>query len=218
MGNENYMTKLLVAFTLFCLTSVAFAATEVSHRRYRDEVARAEYSWVDGCISNQMTVSAAKTKVKEDGITAAGTPTLSVSIASADFCDAANMEQTFWTGETTSADVQIAANLRSARVTSGSVVLRGTRFRGLDPVDLGTITVSVQVNWTSDDSMDKYAGTIVTRFPGYLEISHLTGHYRLATASGLISDGVKNWFPTNVESGFVQLYRLNKGETVLVKE
>ena len=211
---------LAAALTVCSFASAAFGATEVSHRRYRDEMARLEYSWVDGaqCTSKRLIVSAAKTSIKEDGVTAENRPNVSVTYSTYKFCDYANPEQTFWFGTAETSLLDIDANLRSARLIASSVSLQGTMFKGLEQISLGTKNVSVDVTWSSNDPIDKYAGTIVTQYPGYHEVNHLTGLYRIAMASGTIADGVTNWFPAHPEGGFVQLYRLNQGESILTKD
>jgi hypothetical protein len=212
------MKQSIAALMLCSFGSLSFAATEVSHRRYRDETARIEYSWIDNCTSKQLTVMAAKTRVKEDGVTADNGPSVSVTYSTYTFCDLNNTEQTFWFGTAADASVEIQSNLRSARVVTGSMSLQGFMFKGLQQTDLGTKNVSIDINWSSDDPIDKYAGTFVTQFPGYHEVNHLTGFYRLATATGTISDGVTNWFPTAPQGSFVQLYRLNQAESILMKD
>ena len=208
-----------IAAVVFCaVSSGAFAATEVSRTHFRDETAKAEYSWVEGCVSRQLSINAAKVIVRHDATSSGNTPALSITYAESNFCDLTSIWQTFWTGSTSMAAVQVDPNLRAARVISASVTLRGIRSSNGQQTDLGTRIVAVAVDWSSDDPIDKYAGTFVTRYPGYYEINYLTGFYRLAKASGTISDGVTNWLANPWNAGLIQLYRLSEGETILVKE
>jgi hypothetical protein len=225
------MTKAITALALCSCTFVAFAGTEVSHTRFQDETARVDYSWnelapgvlpgAEPCIIGKiLTVTAARTKVKADGSTQ-NTPSLSVLYTTSNLCDAAAGSVT-WLSESDNATLQIDSNLRYARLIASAVVLRGTRVvigqNGiLVKTDVGTITVSIDMGWVSDDPIDKYAGTIVTQRPGYQEVHHLIGLYRLASAAGVISDGASNWLPAEPQ-GLVQLFRLSQGETILTKE
>jgi hypothetical protein len=202
--------------TLFAFVWPVFAGTEVLHTRYRDETARAEYSWVENCTSYQLTVTASKTKVKDDGVTVDNGPVVSVTYATYTFCDIANTEQTFWSGTAASPALEIDSNLKTARVAV-VLPLQGTRYKAGQSTALGTRTVSVDMAWTSDEKKDTYSGTIVTRYPGHTEVNHLTGHYRIAAASGTVSDGQMNLL-AGAPAGWAQLFRLNQGETIITKD
>jgi hypothetical protein len=129
-----------------------------------------------------------------------------------------NIEQTFWYGTAPDATVEIDSSLRAARLFAGSVHMRATKVIGGQAVELTPIQMLVSITWSSTDSIDKYAGTVVTHYPGYQQVSHLSGLYRLGTATGTISGPNMNVFPTVAESSFVQLYRLTGGESILIKE
>jgi hypothetical protein len=212
------MTRFISTFVLCALASAAFAGTEVSHRRYRDETARAEYSWLDGCISKQLTISAAKTKLKEDGITVEGGPSVDITYAETHQCDptapARIGKQEFWFGEAAAASLQIDANLRWASVT-GPVTVQV--FRLDQAAYLGTKLLFIDLQWSSNDPLDKSGGTLVIKYPGYTEVNRLNGHYRLASAAGTVLDGSVNLLG-GASGEFVQLYRLNAAETILIRD
>jgi hypothetical protein len=208
--------KSICLLTILAFALPAFSATEVLHTRYRDETARAEYSWVENCTSYQLTVTASKTKVKDDGVTADDGPVVSVTYATYTFCDIANTEQTFWSGTAASPALEIDSNLKNARVAV-VLPLQGTQFKAGQSTALGTKVVSVDMAWTSDEKKDTYSGTIVTRYPGYTEVNHLTGHYRVAAAAGTVLDGGTNLLAA-APAGWAQLFRLNQGETIITKD
>lgn len=212
-------TQALLLTALICLAAVpASASSEVTHRRFKDEMARAEYSWIEGCVSKRLEISAARTKVKEDG-TPDTTSTFSVLYSTFTFCDPQQPQQTLWYGESSIVSIEIDPNLRSARAVSPSFAITQLLPDGQGGVINGpTINLIVDVRWSSNDLLDKYAGTTVTHYPGFHSVSHLTGHYRLATATGTVSEGVQNWIPVAPEGSFAQMFRLSGGETTIVKD
>jgi hypothetical protein len=212
MLTQNLVLSTLVAATL------ATAATEVSHSRYRNETARVEYSWIEnGCVSKQLVVMAARNSVRTDGTTDV-TPVSTVMYSIYDFCDLTNVSQTFWWGRSDTFALTVDSNLKDASLTSPAFLVAGERYNGLVRTDLGTKSLSLNISWTSKDPMYRTASTFVTQLPGYQEVSHLTGQYRLATATGVVSDGTQNWFPNAFEGNLVQIFRLNEGETIITKE
>lgn len=210
-------THKLFLSALFAVT-LATAGTEVSHTRYRNETARAEYSWIEnGCVSKQLVVTAAKNSVRQDG-TLETQPVATVMYSIYDFCDAANVSQTFWWGTGNAFSLTVAFNLKSASMIAPAFPMAGERFNGPVRTDLGTKQFNIDIRWSSNDPLDKSAGTWVTRLPGYLEVSTFNGWYRLATATGVVSDGTQNLFPVAYEGNLVQLYRVLQGETILTRE
>src|SRR5688572_8132862 len=126
-----------VAFATLVMCSfapIAFGATEVSHSRYRDETGRLDYSWVDEaqCISKRLILTAAKTSVKEDGVTSENRPSVSMTFSTSTFgkstgsdgvlrCDGSTLEQTtFWFGTAVMSSLDIDSNLRYARLIASS--------------------------------------------------------------------------------------------------
>jgi hypothetical protein len=210
-------TPRLICSILFAAT-LASAATEVTHARYRNETARLEYSWIEnGCVSKQLLVTAAVNKVREDGTTDVK-PVAVVLYTVYDFCNPTNVTQTFWWGQSDSFALTVASSLQSASFVAPAFLVAGDRYAGPVRTDLGTKALNIDIRWTSNDPLDKAVGTFVTKFPGYTEVSSMNGHYRLATASGLIADGTQNWFPTMFEGNLVQLFRLNQAETIITKD
>jgi hypothetical protein len=212
MHKRTLLTSILLA------ASVASAATEVSHTRSRNETARVEYSWIEnGCISKQLLVTAAKNTVRTDGTTDVK-PVATLLYSLYDYCNLSNVTQTFWWGKSESFTLIVDSSLKSASFVAPAFVASGTRFSGPNSTDLGTKALNVDLRWTSNDPLDKTAGTWVTRLPGFMEVSTFVGHYRLATATGQVLDGTQNWFPVAYEGTLVQLFRLMDGETILTKE
>lgn len=208
--------KLILAALL--ATGAARAATEVSHTRYRNETARIEYNWIEnGCVSKQLMITSAKNSVRVDGTTDTR-PSATVLYSLYNFCDLANVTQTFWWGKSESFTLVVDANLKSASLVAPAFVVAGDQYKGLVRTDLGTKALNIDIRWTSNDPLDKAAGTWVTRFPGYTEVSQFIGLYRLATATGMVGSGTENWFPVSYEGNLVQLYRLNDGETIVTKD
>jgi hypothetical protein len=207
----------LVSSVLFAAT-LASAATEVSHTRYRNETVRAEYSWIEnGCVSKQLQMIAAKNAVRQDGTTDV-VPSATVLYSVYDFCDPNNVTQTFWWGSSSDVTLDVASNLKSATLVAPAFNVAGERYLGLVRTDLGVKPLRIDMRWTSNDPKDKTASTFVTRFPGYLEVSHMNGSYRSATATGLVADGAQNWFPVMYEGNLVQIFRIFEGETIVTKE
>src|SRR3982750_2725282 len=131
------MKKAIAALTFAFVGTLAFGQTEVSHTYYKDETARLEYSWVEGCTSKQLTVSGSNTRTKQDGVTPDGGSTVTVIYSAYVFCDYNNPEQTFWYGKADTASVQVASNLKSATI-GGSIQLTGTNVKSGVGTTLGT--------------------------------------------------------------------------------
>src|SRR5688500_2869555 len=143
------MLRKIASLTICGSCCIAFAATTVSHQRYRDETARTEYTWIHGGVSTTLAVRAAKTRLKQDGVTVDSGPSVSISYSAYNFCDLSNTEQTFWTGTSDTAAFNIDSNLRSARLVASSIILSGMKFTGLQETNLGTKSVSVDITWSS---------------------------------------------------------------------
>ncbi len=209
-------TQALFVTVLIALAAIpALASTVVAHSKYQDETARAEYSWIEGCLSNRLEISAALTKVKHDG-TPEPTSMFFVIYSVQNFC---NGQLTFWYGESSTVSIAIDNTLRSARAVSPAFAITQLLPDGQGGVINGpTINLVVDIRWSSDDPLDKYKDTVVTNYPGFHSVTKLTGRYRLATATGILSDGVRNWIPVAPEGSFAQMFSLSGGETTVTKE
>jgi hypothetical protein len=207
-----------LVFSVLLAATFASAATEVSHTRYRNETVRAEYSWIEnGCVSKQLQMIAAKNAVRQDGTTDI-VPSTTLLYSIYDFCDINNVTQTFWWGTSSNVTLNVDSNLKSASLFASAFNVAGERYIGLVRTDLGVKPLQIDMRWASNDPKDKTASTFVTRFPGYLEVSHINGAYRSATATGLVADGTQNWFPVMYEGNLVQIFRVFDGETIVTKE
>jgi hypothetical protein len=211
-----HTNKLVLCFLL--VSTLASAGVEISHTRYRNETVRAEYSWIEnGCVSKQLQMVAAKNAVRQDGTTDV-TPAATILYSVYDFCDPASVIQTFWWGQSPNVTLTVAETVKSAWLYAPAFQVAGERYVGMVRTDLGVKPLRVDLRWTSNDPLDKTASTFVTRFPGYLEVSHMNGLYRSATATGLVLDGTQNWFPVMYEGNLVQIFRVMEGETIVTKE
>src|SRR4051812_48419739 len=111
MGFGRKLCWLLGTAAIFVLPGVA--ATELSHTKEKDESVRAEYSWIDGCVSKHLEIWASRTRVKDDGTP--DTQTVSyINYSTYMFCDLSHTQQMFYHGMSTTAAVTIDSSLRSA--------------------------------------------------------------------------------------------------------
>ena len=199
--------------------AAAEGATEVSRYKMKDETLRAEYSWVDGCVSKHLEITGSRKKVKDGGGPPDKGTVVSVTYSTYDFCRLPSIEQTFTYGETSLGVVDADGNLRSGRIVVPSLPMQRLVYGGSgELMSSQTLQGVVNVSWWATEPVEKEASTTVTHHAGFHQVSRFQGRYRVAEATGTISDGTQNLMPLAAEGSFAQILRLKSGEVTVVKD
>ena len=196
------LTVLTLALATFMHPSAASAA-EVF--KTTGEGVWAAFTTVEGCIITEAFILVNEGKFQNPPGKGSPNSYIFLFLSQYNACTDTQLLQADATAPLTDADFQISGRLKSATLNTTITVL--------DNLSNTSFDVFVDLAWTAIGPLSNQSGTFHFKTPGCISHHLFHGTFRLAEASGTISDGTTNFAPD--PSVNAQFYSTKEGQVFI---